>query len=351
MPSGSNRGLVQTVLGPVHPSELGATSTHEHIYIDFSFMYRPAQDSPAPELADAPISLENLGWLRRNYYSNRFNLRLTDVDTTIGEMRKYREAGGGAVVDATTAQIGRMPEALARISRESGVHIIMGSGFYVDAVHPEGMDQRTEEELAREIIGDIVDGVGGSGVRAGIIGEVGCTWPLAPNERKSLSAAAIAQGETGAAILVHPGRHPDAPLEILQLLEDCGADISRVIMGHLDRTVFELDAVLSIAASGCCLEWDLFGNEGSYYPLAEIDIPSDAQRLDFIKRAVEAGYSDRVVLGQDIATKHRLVKYGGHGYGHILENIVPKMRRKGFSEDAIRAITVDNPARILALEA
>ncbi len=78
-------------------------------------------------------------------------------------------------------------------------------------------------------------------------------------------------------------------------------------------------------------------------------MPSDAQRLDSIKHVADAGYSDRIVIGQDICTKHRLVKYGGHGYGHILENIVPKMRRKGFSENAIRAITVGNPARILAL--
>ena len=348
MPSGRNRGLVQTVLGSVSPSELGATTTHEHLYVDFSFMYRPAQDSPSPELAEAPITLENLGWIRRNYYSNRSNLELMDLDTTIREVRKYSEAGGGAIVDATTTGIGRKPDALAQISLESGVHIIMGAGFYVEAVHPEDMDERSVEDLAREIVGDIVEGVEGSGVRAGIIGEVGCTWPLAPNERKSLAAAAIAQKETGAAILVHPGRHPDAPVEILELLASAGADISRVIMGHLDRTVFESDTLQSIAASGCYLEWDLFGNEGSYYPLAEIDMPSDAQRLDFIKRIVDVGYADRIVIGQDIATKHRLVKYGGHGYGHILENIVPKMRRKGFSEDAIRAITVGNPARMLA---
>ena len=84
----------------------------------------------------------------------------------------------------------------------------------------------------------------------------------------------IAQSETGAAILVHTGRNPDAPLEILELLASAGADISRVIMGHLDRTVFEFDALQRIAASGCYLEWDLFGNEGSYYPLAEIDMPA-----------------------------------------------------------------------------
>ena len=348
MPSGRNRGLVQTVLGPILPSELGSTTTHEHLYVDFSFMYRPAQDSPSPELADAPITLENLGWIRRNYYSNRSNLKLMDLVTTVEEVRKFSEVGGGAIVDATTTGIGRNPNALAQISRESGVHIIMGAGLYVEAAHPKDMDERTMEDLAREIIGDIDEGVEGSGVRAGIIGEIGCTWPLAPNERKSLSAAAIAQRETGAAILIHPGRHPDAPLEILELLANGGADLSRVIMGHLDRTVFDFQALQSIAASGCFLEWDLFGNEGSYYPLAEIDMPSDAQRLDFIKRIADAGYSDRIVIGQDIFTKHRLLKYGGHGYGHILENIVPKMRRKGFSEDAIRAITVGNPARILA---
>ncbi len=348
MPSGRNRGLVQTVLGLVPPSELGATTTHEHLFIDFSFMYRPAQDTPSQELADAPIALENLGWIRRNYYSNRSNLQLMDLDTIIREVRKFSEVGGGAIVDATSMGIGRKPDALAQISRESGVHIIMGAGFYVAAVHPKDMDERTVEGLAREIIGDIFEGVEGSGVKAGIIGEIGCTWPLAPNERKSLSAAAMAQRETGAAILIHPGRHPDAPLEILEVLANSGADLSRVIMGHLDRTVFEFDLLLSIAASGCYLEWDLFGNEGSYYPLAEIDMPSDAQRLGFIKRIADAGYSDKIVIGQDICTKHRLVRYGGHGYGHILENIVPRMRRKGFSEDVIQAITVGNPARILA---
>ena len=87
--------------------------------------------------------------------------------------------------------------------------------------------------------------------------------------------------------------------------------------------------MLSIAASGCYLEWDLFGNEGSYYPLADLDMPSDAQRLDLIKGVVDAGYADKIVIAQDICTNHRLVRYGGHGYGHILENVVPAMRRKG----------------------
>ncbi len=349
MTSRQNRGHIQTVLGPVPKSELGPTTTHEHIYSDFSFMLRPAQDSPSQKLADAPIALGNLGWIRRNYYSNRSNLELMDLDAIIREVRAYGKVHGGAIVDATTGGIGRRPDALARISSETGVHIVMGAGFYVGAVHPADMDERSVGDLAREISSDITEGVDGTGIRAGIIGEVGCTWPLTENERKSLAAAAIAQRETGAAILIHPGRHPKAPAEIIDLLGNDGADISRMIMGHLDRTVFEFDDLRAIAGSGCYLEWDLFGNEGSYYPLAEIDMPSDAQRLDLIRGIADAGYCDRVVIGQDICTKHRLKEYGGHGYGHILENIVPKMRRKGFTEDEIRAITVENPATILAL--
>ncbi len=344
-----NRGLIQTVLGLIPPTELGPTTTHEHLYADFSFMLRPAEDSPSEQLADAPIALENLGWIRRNYYSNRANLQLTDLDTAFKEVAMYRDLGGGAIVDATTTRIGRDPNALARISRESGVHIIMGAGFYVDALHPEGMDERSVYDLALEIASDLTDGVDGSGIKAGIIGEIGCSWPPTTNERKSLAAAAIAQRETGAAISIHPGRNPDAPAEILELLANNGADISRVIMGHLDRTVFEFDTLRSIAESGCYLEWDLFGNEGSYYPQADLDMPGDAQRLDFIRWAIDAGYGDRVVIGHDIFTKHRLVTYGGHGYGHILQNIVPTMRRKGFSEAEIRAITEANPADILAL--
>ena len=347
MPSQNPQGKVQTVLGPIDPSELGPTTTHEHLYIDFSFMYRPAQDS-ALDLSDAPITLENLGWVRHNHYSSHANLQLMDVDTAVSEASLYKAAGGGTIVDATTIGIGRDARALERISRDSGVHVVMGAGFYVDAVHPDSMDSLNADVLSQRIVDDIRNGVGGTGIKAGIIGEIGCTWPLTDNERKSLAAAAIAQRETGAAILIHPGRHPDAPAEILEVLADAGARIPRMIMGHLDRTVFDIDRLLSIAASGCYLEWDLFGSEGSYYPLANIDMPSDAQRLDFIKRIVDAGYADKIVIGQDICTNHRLTRYGGHGYAHILENIVPRMRRKGFSEADIDAIIVSNPARILA---
>ena len=224
----------------------------------------------------------------------------------------------------------------------------MGAGYYVDSVHPEGMDQLSEEEIASQIIEEIRLGVGTTRVKAGIIGEIGCSWPLAPNERKVLRASAIAQQETGAAVLIHPGRNPQAPLQILEILEESGGDVSRTIMGHLDRTITSTVDLLDIAQSGCALEYDLFGWEISYYPLGDLDMPSDAQRLDFIELLLSEGYEDRIVLAQDIFAKHRTMKYGGHGYAHIIQNIVPRMRTRGFSDRQVSSIMTENPAKLLA---
>jgi phosphotriesterase-related protein len=260
----------------------------------------------------------------------------------------YKRAGGGTIVDATTLGIGRDPLGLARIARATGLNIVMGAGYYVDAAHPKSMDGMAESDLAEQMIEELTRGIGDSGVKAGVIGEIGCTWPLTSNERKVLRAAACAQRETGAAILIHPGRDEHAPREILDILAEAGADIGRTIMGHLDRTIVDVDVLMEVARSGCYLEYDLFGNEDSHYPLSDIDMPSDAQRMGFIQRLVEEGYSEKIVVAHDICTKHRLVRYGGHGYGHILANVVPRMRSKDFSEESIYSIIVENPARVLA---
>ena len=341
-------GLVQTVLGLVSPDTLGPTMTHEHLLIDFTCIFEPPQESSQRSRAYEPITLENLGWVRYNWRSNRENMLMMDEGTAIAEALVYKQVGGGTLVDVTTIGIGRDPLALARIARATGLNIVMGAGFYVHDVHPEGMDDLTESDLAQQMIDEIRTGVGATGVKAGIIGEIGCTWPLADNERKVLRAAATAQSETGAAILIHPGRNESAPGEILTILHEAGADISRTIMGHLDRTVSDFGVLLELARSGCYLEYDLFGNESSFYPLSDIDMPSDAQRMDVIKRLIGEGYGEKVVIAQDICTNHRLIKYGGHGYGHILENIVPRMRRRGFTDEDIHSIIVANPARVLA---
>ena len=269
------KGKIQTVLGLIDPQDLGLTMTHEHLLIDFSVMFNPTPDVTTQRMAHAPVSMENLGWIRQYCYSNLDNLLVLDEDTAIEEATLYQRHGGGAIVDATTIGIGRDPLALARISRGAGVHVVMGAGYYVDAAQPNQINQKDENDIFQEITKDIQIGVGNTGIKAGIIGEIGCTWPLMPNEIKVLKASARAQLETGASILIHPGRDEKAPIEILSILADSGADLSRVIMGHLDRTVSSIEILEELADTGCVLEWDLFGNEVSFYQPSDFDMPSD----------------------------------------------------------------------------
>ena len=139
----------------------------------------------------------------------------------------YKQFGGDTIVDATSLGIGRDPVGLARISRATGVNVIMGGSHYVDQAHPEDMGERAEEEIFEKIVEDVTVGVDGTGIKCGIIGEVGCTWPLTDNERKVLRASARAQQATGAPILIHPGRDEVAPLEIVEVLSEAGADLGQ----------------------------------------------------------------------------------------------------------------------------
>ena len=343
-------GLVQTVTGAVDPATLGPTMTHEHLLIEFTTMFVEPEEASRKFLAHQKLSLENLGWVRYNWTSNYDNLLLIDEKAAVEEAMYYRLEGGGTIVDATTLGIGRDPLALARISRATDLNVVMGAGWYIDKVHPEEMGERTESELADQIVTELTEGVGDTGVRAGIIGEIGCSWPLTDNERKVLRAAATAQQETGAPVLIHPGRDPSAPREILDVLAEAGGDIERVIMGHLDRTVFDDAETLELAKSGCYMEYDLFGSESSHYPLPGAYMPNDVQRMDKLQLLVENGFGRKLLVAQDICTKHRLVRYGGHGYQHILENIVPRMKQRGFSAEEVADITTGNPAAILAFE-
>ena len=325
--------------------------THEHVLSDLSPLEPPPQDPAARALYDAPVAIDNIGYLNWFYSPNADNLRLDDVEAAITELALYRGHGGGAIVEASSIGLSRDPVGLARVSRATGVHVVMGCSYYLDASHPPGMDARTEDELAAQIVADITVGVDGTGIRAGIIGEVGCSWPLTPNERKVLRASATAQRRTGAAILIHPGRDDRSPAEILDVLEDAGADLTRSIIGHLDRTVLDRTALLRLAGRGVYLEWDHFGFERSWYPPnLKVDMPSNAGRMDYLAYMISEGYGDKLLVAHDVASKVRLTRYGGHGYFYILAFIVPRMRERRFSEDDIQRILVTNPARVLAIE-
>lgn len=347
MPEGDTAGKVQTVLGPISPEQLGVTMTHEHLLTDLTPVLPAEETASAKGFYESPVSLETLGRLRHYAARNADNARLLDVDTAIQEVLLYKQYGGGSLVDATSLGIARDPRGLARISMATDVNVIMGASYYVADRHPSYIDSWSEAEIVEEIVRDVTEGADGT-IRSGIIGEVGCSWPLVENERKVLIASARAQALTGAPLLIHPGRNERAPLEIIEVLAKAGADLDHTIISHIDRTVFLRETLTKIAEAGCYLEWDLFGREENVYAAnLDIDMPSDAKRMDDIQWVTSEGFGRQIVVAQDICSKHRLEKYGGHGYQYILAHIVPRMRARGFSEETMEGILVRNPSEAL----
>jgi len=209
------------------------------------------------------------------------------------------------------------------------------------------MDTKSEDDICAEIVRDITKGVDDTGVRAGIIGEVGCSWPLLPNEAKALRASARAQRETGAPLSIHTGLHVDSSFEILDVLDQAGADIGRTIMGHMERTRLDRAGLLRLLRLGCYVEFDWFGEVRPTYPYGIIEVPSDSERIKTIAFLIAEGFGERIVVSQDVCLKARLASYGGPGYAHITKYVQRWMQEFGIRREAIDDLLVGNPRRLL----
>lgn len=340
-------GQIQTVLGPIDPSTLGRTLTHEHIKMDYKCCLQPAwRSTDAEKMENSELNLANLGWVHINPYSHKFNMSLGDepFEDMVKELNMFMQEGGQSIVEVTTTGITRDVEYLAKMSSTTGLNIIAGTGYYLDHTLPPEIKASSVEERSKIMVKELTEGVGATSIKCGVIGEIGCSWPLTPAEKTSLLASAAAQSQTGAPLIVHPGRNEASPMEIVRILQEAGADINKTVMSHLDRTVFDHSNLLELASTGVYLEYDLFGMEASYYQSNHaVDIMNDAQRIQNIKFLASEGYADKVVIAHDVHTRHRLVKYGSHGYAHIQVNVLPKMLLRGISQEVIDKIQISNP--------
>ena len=301
---------VMTVRGPVPPGELGHTQTHDHVFSDIS-------------------------WARHRWVA----MPTTDEVQMTEEIRLYKEAGGGAIVDCALEHIGRKPEALRRISEATGVHIVMGVGFYREPYYPEFVNKWTTQRLAEYMIDEIENGWADTGVRPGVIGEIGIDkrWVQGVEERV-IRAAARAHQATGLAVTTHTPPH--TALLFHEILQEEGVPPDRIIFGHLDNTL-EMDELERVAATGAYIQFDLIGIEW---------INSDQRRAEFLAELIRRGHGDRLLVAQDMPARPRLKTNGGHGYQHLIDNFLPMLRAEGVNEDDIDRITRINPARALAVE-
>ncbi len=301
--------VVQTVRGPVRADALGVTLPHEHLFIDLLREYRGVG-----LLADPGLAIEEVG--------------------------RFREAGGGTIVDCTSEGLGRSPEALRRVSEATGVHVVMGSGHYrrpyLDEVAIDGV---SVDALADGIVHDLTVGVGDTGIRAGIIGEIGCDRAISAVEERVFRAAARAHRRTDMTITTHAARWPVGEAQ-LDLLAEEGVDPGRVIIGHCDM-VPDPAYHLRLARRGAWVQLDTIQG------LHERDT---RQRIDWIRALMDAGHGERLLLSQDVCLTSDLAAYGGPGYAYLLTGFRSRLQEAGLSAAEIDRLLIDNPRRALTGE-
>lgn len=307
---------VMTVSGPIPPEKVGFALPHEHTGI---FLWH------IPDRWD--------GW------------ELTPDEEVVGdELREFRRRGGSTLVDLTPPGVGRDPERLRRMASRSGVQIVMGTGWYRQSYYPAEarIDRRTVDDLAAEIIREFSDGVAGTGVRPGIIGEVGTDKPwLSAQEERVHRAAARASRETGMAISTHAVQSPIG-LDQLRVFTEEGVDLARVVIGHADSYPV-LDHYLAILDRGANLEFDFLGHRFAQEEAAE------PRLVELIVELLERGYGEQLLLSQDVCHNAQLKANGGFGYVYLQQHFLPTLRTAAVGEGEIRQMTIDNPRRILTL--
>jgi phosphotriesterase-related protein len=337
-------GKILTVAGPIHPSAAGQTLMHEHIFIDFKAsppmmppptgisVLKPPTPTVAPS-APAPAGRRGGGGLGG----------LTDYDESLAEIMEFKKIGGGTIVDVTNFGLTRDPEALLRVSKASGLHVVMGAGWYQKALHPPDMADRTVDELTDIVVRDVTVGAQGTRVRSGIIGEVGINGnPLVENELKSIRASARAARLTGAPMLLHSFAPAAEMMQALDIIASEGVDLTRVVMGHSGR---DISATRPFFDRGVYIEWDYMGQSGQMTPERADQIAAT------IASAIDAGFVDKVLVAHDVCTKPQLKRNGGGGYTYIATMIVPALKARGIGDETIRKILIDNPRRLLTFVA
>lgn len=299
----------RTVLGDISAQQMGFTYPHEHLHA-----------VPPPQQKDR-------------------DLELSSYEASKHELSLFKSVGGETLVEASTLDYGRNLNILARMSRETGVHVIATTGFNKHIYYPEWVEAKTAQEIADMLVKDITQGGDGSDVKAGFI-KVGAYYNMVhPLEEKTTIAAALAYGQCGAPIWGHT-EAGTMGMEILDILEANGVDLSAVALGHLDRNPDEY-YLLKLAERGIYIQFD---------GPAKVKYHPDSIRVALIKSLIAHGHAEQLLISGDMGRASYLEGYGGGpGFRFIKTKFIPRLLDEGVAEADIRKIFYDNPQRWLAV--
>ncbi|NDK99722.1 phosphotriesterase-related protein [Photorhabdus bodei] len=281
----------------------GYTYAHEHLHLDLSS------------------------------FKNSIDCRLDQYDLICEEMKTLVGLGVHNIVEMTNRYMGRNPQFMLDLMRDSGINVIVSTGYYQSAFFPEHVAHTTARQLADEMIAEIEQGIDATTLKAGVIGEIGSSkGVITPDEEKVFYAAAIAHLETGRPVSTHTTLSTMG-LEQLALLKKHGVDAERVVIGHCDLKD-NLDNILRIIEQGAYIQFDTIG-KNDYYP--------DEKRIAMLQTLAQRGLLNRVMLSMDITRRSHLKANGGNGFAYLITTFVPMLNRAGLTQTDIDLMLRDNP--------
>lgn len=302
---------IRTVLGDIAPSELGITACHEHL----------------------------LWTVPEPYAHEDSDLGFDSISAAVAELQHFKAAGGNALVEMTTAEIGRAPLDLCQIAETAQVHVIATTGHHKDKFSAQMLKGRSVQEIAADIIADIEKGMNGTGVKAGVIKAATSQDTATETERHVIEAVGLAQRTTGAPVSTHTEAGTFA-LEQAQLLMQAGVPAQRLLIGHLDRDLLR-ETYFTLANMGIYLGFDQIG-KSKYW--------ADSERTMLIKELIVAGFVRQIMLSGDTARKSAWHAYDPrvNGISHLLLDFVPLLQQADISAADTHTMLVENPATFFA---
>ena len=255
---------------------------------------------------------------------------------TVQEFKKLYEYGVRRIVDVTNDGMGRNPQYVTNVEKETGIQIVHSTGFYKEPFLPERVYGQTVQEMADWMIGEIRNGIDG-GVRPGMIGEIGTSKnTMTETEKKVFDASVIAAKETGLPIYTHTTLGTYAP-EQAAYFKATGLPLDRIVLGHIDLSG-DLDYIRRVLDYGISIGFDTVG-KNNYFP--------DAKRVEYLLALEAEGRLDQVVLSEDLTRKSHLNYKGGIGYCYLFETFIPMLKEAGLKQESLDKMLIHNPARIL----
>ena len=319
----SSKGIIRTVLGDIPAEPWGITNAHAHL-VGKADATKPPFDS-----------------------TDQAELVMT-LNDSLPELQEFGDAGGFCLVDVTEMGMGRDPEALVRASEETGVHVVMGTGIYHDAHHPDAIADLDDVAIAELLVKEVTEGVGDTGIRAGIIGEQGTyTGPMTDREAVVFRASAMAAVETGVAVTTHTYLGRNA-LDQIDVLTSQGLDPDRIVIGHLDDGEPDLDLIREIINRGAWAQFDTIGYE-YYTETLGVQMATDVVRAGKLRQLAEEELTDQVILASDLCRRRHLQAEGGPGLVHLVTGFRALAEAEGVPTEVLDQCMIDNAATVLAM--